>query len=316
MRTILIAFILLFFPGISHGQLFNTSAVTTQPTLSFTPTYPEPGQDVKVRIDNFYTVGNAAVSWFVGEDELVNERNNQSITITLPDSTDTTTITAAIESSQTGSRLLERTIRPLYVDIVFEPQTHVPQFYKGRALPSADSVVNATVLLFGTALAKNDLFYTWKVDGKNVENGIGRGKHSVSFKTTKSWETVVSVEVKNTNGVVVASKAVSLPNVKPALVFYETNPLYGVVERPLSSFNLISNSATVLAEPYYLDSRVYNSPDVALWNLDGTDTISNGNPYEMTFERTGFNGVAKLGFTVRSLSSLLQIASDEINVTY
>jgi hypothetical protein len=203
----------------------------------------------------------------------------------------------------------------VYLDIIVEPQTHVPVFYQGRPLPSVGSIVNLKALVFGTNIPSSNLIYTWKINDMTF-GGSGIGQNAISFSTPFGTQMQISVSLVDTTNFVIAESDLTIPIVKPALRFYEINTLYGVNQKPLKEFNLISNSATILAEPYYIDSRVYNNPDVSYWDVDGTETQSSGNPYEMTFERTSYGGSARLGFLVRSTVSLLQIAKDEITVNY
>jgi hypothetical protein len=94
-------------------------------------------------------------------------------------------------------------------------------------------------------------------------------------------------------------------------VFYEVNTLYGVMERSIKSpFSLFGNSMTVRAEPYYLDSAVFNAPNIAEWKVDATNVPPNRNPYEITLERAEAGGSAQITFRIQSTIKLLQGTKD------
>ena len=71
------------------------------------------------------------------------------------------------------------------------------------------------------------------------------------------------------------------------------------------------------AEPFNLDSRVYNNPDVSEWELNGQTTSNGGgNPYEVTIQRTGETGSANLNFHVRDTPQILQGAESNIRINF
>jgi hypothetical protein len=215
------------------------------------------------------------------------------------------------------SRKILAIVQPRYLDIIFEPQTHVPSFYKGRALPSQGSMVNATALLHGTSIATNDLIYTWQVGNEVINGGPLRGQNKISFITPPGREIIVSLQVTNGGGDVLAKRVMAMPSVDPELQFYEVNTLYGVLPKSLTSLLLIGNSATIRAVPYYLDSRVYNQPDVSIWEID-RDEYDSGttNPYEITLQRVNSGGASELKFHVRSTTNFLQGAQSGLVINY
>jgi hypothetical protein len=118
---------------------------------------------------------------------------------------------------------------------------------------------------------------------------------------------ILSLTVNDLDGTTLAKRTISIPSVSPKLVFYEVNTLYGIIERSLKSpFSLISNSTTVRAEPYYLDSTVFNSPNIAMWEINNTEVASGNNPYDINLERAGGGGSANITFRVHSTTKLLQ----------
>ena len=206
------------------------------------------------------------------------------------------------------SEVASRTIRPIYLDIIVEPQTHVPDFYSGRALPSIGSIVNLTALLNDGSMVNSELIYTWRVNDQVIDAGPVRGRNKVSFTTPQGSSIILSLQVTRLDGTVLARRSLVIPSVSPEVVFYEMNTLYGLSSQAVrSNFNMSGNSATLMAEPYYLDSRVYNQPSLAEWKIDNYPAGSSGNnPYAITLERTGNPGIADLVFWLRNVPALLQ----------
>jgi hypothetical protein len=69
---------------------------------------------------------------------------------------------------------------------------------------------------------------------------------------------------------------------------------------------------TIRATPYYLDSEIFNNPDVATWNIDSTLAQTGSNPYDITLEKTGNNNQTELLFRVQSTTKFLQGAKETL----
>jgi hypothetical protein len=202
--------------------------------------------------------------------------------------------------------------------MIFEPQTHVPFFYEGRALPSIGSIVNATALVDMGSLMNEDLVYIWRVEQTVLEQGPIRGRNKVSFEMPRGRRATVYLQVSRPAGDVIARRAVYLPSVYPQMAFYEENALYGPMNKRLpNNLFLTNNSLTLLAEPYNLDSRVFNAPDVSEWKIDQSEAISpTSNPYKMVIQKTGENSKSTVNFQVRSIEQVLQGAGGNITLSY
>ncbi len=217
-----------------------------------------------------------------------------------------------------GREVITTVIRPVYLDIIVEPQTRVPDFYLGRALPSIQSMVNVTALV-NDGRFRNDLVYTWRVNRKVLEGGPIRAQNKMSFEMPMGNEAILSLTVTEPTGRVLARRATFIPSVSPELRFHSVSSLYGVNTRAITGeYIMIGNSTTLRAEPYYLDSRVYNDPDVAQWQVNNIAAGNVGsNPYEVTIQRVGLPGVSTLNFHVRDTTrQVLQGADDSIQIRF
>ena len=79
----------------------------------------------------------------------------------------------------------------------------------------------------------------------------------------------------------------------------------------------IGNTMTIQAEPFFLDTRVYNDPDVAEWEINSLKTDNGArNPYEITLQRAVTAGQTNVNFHVRSLQEVLQGSEDSITINF
>jgi len=310
--------LLFLFPSLVFGQSVASDFLGTQSSLVFFPSYPNPQQEFTVSLDD-YSGGafGASIDWVINGERQADKQNNRSLTITSSEAGKPMQIEAILTLANGSTQRLSRTITPRFLDIIFEPQTHVPGFYRGRPLPSQGSQVNATALLHNINQSPSNLIYTWRVGNKVVNGGPLLGQNKISFTVPMGREIPVTVEVANANGEILARRIINLPSVSPEIIFYEVNTLFGIKPISLSSLLLMGNSATVRAVPYHLDSRVYNQPDVILWEIDNTEYATGfGNPYEITIERGATAGNSRLEFRVTDTTNFLQGARAELLLNY
>lgn len=281
----------------------TSSLVGSGPSLELSPLYPEPNQQVVVRLNDYASnVGGGTIRWFINNQELPEYTNQRQITISAGSEGKGQEVRARVAPRDGLPLDIERTITPYYLDLIIEPQTRVPAHYTGRALPSIGSQVNATAIL-SAPNSPTELIYTWRINDTVLYSGPVRGQDRAVF-TMPQGSAVVSVSVSDGERTL-ASRSIELLNTEPLLRFYATNPLYGVSRLPINErFILLGSSATVRAEPYYLDLTTYNSPDLLEWKVDGGVGGTRGsNPYDLTLTRNGFGNV---GFHVRNLTQVLQ----------
>lgn len=302
MRRIFFFSITLFWliPHLGLAQITN-SALGGGPSLETSPAHPAPFSSTVVTLNNYAGDSTqSSITWRVNGKEQTAARNSREITITTGDVGEKMVIEAI-----TSAGRVQKVLIPHYVDLIVEPQTRVPAHFGGRALPSIGSSINATVIT-SSPTAPQNLTYTWRLNGEALSSGPVRGQQQISF-TMPVGGGLLEVLVESATGVV-GSQNIELLNTSPFLHFYSNNSLYGLSTIPLSgSLSLIGNSATVRAEPYYLDLRTFNSPDIIEWGGEGALSASrSSNPYEINVVRSGLPNGSSADFHVRNLTEVLQ----------
>lgn len=316
----ILLFLLLCVPAVSGAQFNPGSMGGSVLSISLNPPFPSPGETVTASIENITQSTNGSqISWTYGGAPLTDATNRKTVEITAGAAGETASLVATLNLPQGGTETVQTTIKPVYLDIIIEPQTRTPDWYLGRALPSIGSQVNATALLNdGGTIAPNNIVYTWRLGQNTLADGPIRAGSRVSFDTPRGADAVLRVTAADLRGNVIASRSVLVPSVLPELRFYEKHPLYGQQQFPVkSNLALIGNSITVQAEPYFLDTRVYNQPDIAEWEINQRQTDNGANnPYEISLTRSGVSGQTLLNFHVRSLREVLQGTEKQISVNF
>ncbi len=304
--------------GINFDNVTTQAPADTSPTITIGPNFPQPGEAYTATF-NDYSAGSfgSNITWLVDGEAVPNSTNRREIELTAPPAGQSQTVSLILNRANGSTDRSDLVVQPLYVDIIIEPQTHTPDFYLGRSLPSPGSLVNATAIISDGEVAPADLVYSWRVNQEVIGLGPIRGGQSVSFETSRDDELIVTVEVSRPNGTKVGGNSILIPSVNPYLRFYESNPLFGIKNRPASDpLSFVGNSVTLRATPYHLDSRVFNDPSLIEWSL-GNNTLPNqtANPYEITLETTGAGGRSSLNFHVRDIDYVLQGARDSIDIS-
>ncbi|MEN9920276.1 MAG: hypothetical protein RL538_169 [Candidatus Parcubacteria bacterium] len=318
MRYLYIAFFLLASPLFSYAQFSADGMLGTNLSIQSMPEYPSPGEAFELSIDDYGGGAyGAEILWYRNDTLIPNTANARKITLTAGDVGVKEVISVVFKKSNGVTNTLKKEFTPMFLDIIVEPQTHVPGFYQGRALASVGSTVNLTALLSdGETLIKRDLVYLWKYNLTVIEGGPLRNRNEVSFKMPQDSYTVVSVQVSTPSGEILAKESTIIPLATPEVHFYEVNALYGVELKTITGdFNMIADSATIVAEPYFIDSNTFNYPDILEWKINNSAARSNSsNPYIITLQKTGDPGAATLDFHVRNTDILLQGAKNQIKI--
>jgi hypothetical protein len=319
MRYISLFFLFIFFPlALVSAQSSNMIYGDEALTIDLKPQYPNPGETFTATVNDYsLPVQGAGIRWYVDGELLAEAKNDRSLELTAKKSGEETTLKLILDLPSGETISAEKIILPTYLDIIIEPQTRTPAFYKGRGLPSLGSLVNATALLDGNTIDPNTVLYLWRVNNDVLEGGAVRGKNQVSFTMPRGESATLSLEARRPSGETITRRTFTLNSVSPTLSFYETNPLYGLATKAIrDSIVLVGNSVSVRAEPYYLDLRTYNSPDLLEWEVNNTPGDTGGsNPYEVTLAASGLGGASVVDFHVRNLKQVLQGAQGSFAVT-
>lgn len=315
---VFLSFFLLAGTGIVSAQTsLNSLGGGSEIEINLSPAFPEPGQKLVVSIGNFSSdLYGSEITWSRDGIVIPDAKNVREFVLETGKDGREIALDLSVLSPNGSTRNVSRVIQPIYLDIILEPQTHVPTFYHGRSLPSPGSIINATALIFGNNTPIANLIYTWEINQSFLSGGGQRAQNKVSFETPQDSKVLLTLDVSTIQGERIARKSMLIPTVRPSLKFYEVNTLYGVIPRPVTNFLLLGNSTTLRAEPYYLDSRVYNNPDVSTWKIDNQALSSGSNPYEITVQKILSSGTSNVSFQVQSVSKLLQGAKANMKVTY
>lgn len=315
MRAIFLLILIPFLMSVTpvHAQMSNA------PRLTIEPAFPKPNETVTIKLVGVSSqLFGSDITWTLDGEVLGDANNQREVEIVAGTLGQTQSVVASVMTPSGLKSTLVATIEPKYIDLVVEPQTRVPDFYAGRPVASVGSSIIVTALLNDGTLQEGDYVYTWRLNNKVLDGGPIRGTNQISFDMPRGSQSTLSVVISDTTGTTIGSRSIYFRSVYPELAFYESNALYGQSATAISKKIVLTGSAsTIKAEPYFLDIRTYNNPDIVEWKIDNTLQTNTGlNPYVITVQKVSEGGTSDVSFHVRSMSELLQGVENSFDIAF
>ena len=293
-----------------------------------TPEVPGPRAAVRIELqDATASLRDAVITWYVDGKATLSGPAQRSFSFTTGALGESTRITVRIE---TGSGTIERELvfRPGIVRLVFEADTYVPPFYRGKALLSPGAAVRVFAFTdirdaAGNRIADKNLIFEWERAGTKFADRSGLGVSSFSFTGNQlAAGEEIDVNVLTKDGTRAGRGTLFVPTVDPVIRFYERNPLQGIVyERSLAGgATFASDEFTVVAEPYFFSGTSRAAAALSYeWRLDGNPIAEDNISGVLTFRNErGEAGEALVTVSVQNKvrSRLLQAAEAKLPLLF
>lgn len=261
----------------------HAQGIGGQPTnLVISDQFPEPGSQVEATLRNQPTSPN--IVWRINGQVDSSHNNQRTINFTAGSAGSTNLIQV-----YSGERLLaEQSITPMYVDIIVEADTYVPDFYHGRALPSVGAPLRLTALVDdGANNPINHYIYTWQIDDQRLDGGPVRGNYQTTTTAPNRRAVTVTLELSRPGMSNTIRRSISVPIATPTVHFYTVSSLYGVQPRSLrNQTTLTGNSLTLRAEPFYIANNIVSSQTGVSWSINNRPlAVDIANPYTAIIQR-------------------------------
>jgi len=315
---------LLVAASLAHAQSLGVDPVQ----YIVSPQFPGPNQQVAIEAQGVGSfIGDATITWTKNGATALSGVGARNFTFMTGGLGSQTQVHVEIDSPTQGTLTHDFTFSPSAVDLVWEADTTVPPFYRGKALYSAGSTLKIvafpSVVVGGKNVSASSLSYQWSVDGNPLTDQSGLGATSITFQGSQLQTSEdVSVDVY-LGGAQVGYGEVSIPAQNPALVLYADDPLRGVLwdEALPSALSLTQNELTVAAVPYFFSNASARASTLAYtWTLNGQDTSGpNSAQGILTLRQTGSGtGAAQLGVSVQNndIDKLVQAAQTALTLVF
>lgn len=314
---------------LSIGATPSASAQAIDPVrFIVSPETPGPNQEVRIEAQGIGAfLGDATITWRKDGQVELSGPGERVLTFTTGSVGSRTTITIGINSPTHGQINREFVFAPSVVNLVWEADTYVPPFFKGKALYTAGSplkvVAYPTVVINGSQVANGSLSFQWSRNGSAVPSASGLGRNAFSFlgdQLQVAEQVAVEIFLGSTR---LGSGQITIPTFEPLVVFYNRDPLRGVVYEQAfpQSIALAGKEITVQAEPYYFSTASKSGGQLSYgWELNGQQTTGpDAGQGILTLRQEGSgSGASTLGVSVQNNNpdNLIQRASNVVQIIF
>jgi hypothetical protein len=312
------------FPFITLAQGTDLNyALSSELAVKTSPTYPRPNEMVSINL-SLYTadLNSAVITWYKDGKKMLSGKGEVKYSFKTGAAGKETKIEIDLTLADGTSFSKTLTFNPASVDIIWEANSYVPPFYKGKALHPKQGFLKVVAMpefvKNGLRISPQNLIYEWSNTVKSYQNESGYGKNTLTLSGSllgKSED--IRVTVKDPSSNMTVENSIKINPTEPEIVFYENNPYYGhLFNLGLSkNFVLKTEEIQVLAAPYYFtkdtnikyDWRLNNN---SVPNLSGSMTAIFRKPEDKT------SGQSSISLQVENPIRVLQQASANLIMSF
>ena len=296
-------------------------------SLEINPEYPEAFEDTTVKITStLVDLMRANVSWYLNGKLKDGGLGKNLFMFRTGKIGEINTISAVITTVDGLEIKRQISINPTNFDIIWEADTYVPPFYKGKALAIARSAVKIVALpdfySGGKQINPKDLVYVWRDNNKDAPftDSSGYGKNVLSLSMSQILrDTNISVETSSRAKSIRSQQNIILAPQNTRLLFYESNPVEGIIyEKAISgTFNLTREDFSVKAEPYFFSNKSRSGGNLSYGWFLGGKKITPDSSEQITLKQTGnSSGVSSLSLTIENLTNIFEQASKSFTLNF
>lgn len=324
-------FILLFlslfgFFGVTSAQI--SILPETEVGIELSPENPGPNSLVYASVISYGTNLDAAtITWKINGKTQKSGIGEKSLSFTTGENNTTTTIGLSVKT--TDGEIIQRSfkIRPSSVDLLWESESFVPPFYKGKALFSHQNKITFIAVPHittsaGIEIGTKNLIYTWKKNGSVIEGASGFGKNAYTLTSSLiSRPFNIEVEVTTTSNSGSGYASMNVTPTDPGILFYKKDPIFGIEFQKTLQNNVSLDSSKeilVVGIPLFFGTTNLKFSDLSYkWKINGLPINNSPEQSTQVFRlEDNSSGISKIGLSIESSTKILQYASDSFNLSF
>lgn len=299
MRYALAIFLALLAAPVS-AQVYDIPGSQNSVLIRATPAYPTPNSTVRLSVASpLLDLSQSYIAWRINGEPLTEGEGATAISVQVAGPGETTEISASVILGE-DTALATLDITPASVDILWEADGYTPPFYKGRTLPGVGApltfVAYPTFLKNSARIAEKDLVYTWRRGETVLGSQSGKGRTALSIQDPLMGAEVISVEVRSSDGAMVAQSSVQLPEPSTITRLYHDHPLFGLMLHNAIAANAFTGEteATFQAIPFFAPTQnIHDGSLIFDWHVNQRSVPPDASkPSEITINAQGSDGIA------------------------
>lgn len=325
-RSIFILFALCIFsaPLLTHAQVGLTSGDID---VSIYPENPGPNQKVDaVLSSSLVDINSSKITWTVDGKMIQSERGLKNFTFTTGDMGKTSVLGVTVQT--VDGQVVETSLRvkPTSIDLLWQSESYVPPFYKGKALFSYSNKITFIAIPHliggsGSEVSPKSLVYKWSKNGTPVDDESGYGKNTFTISPgVISRPMTISVEVSTIDATVSGFAQTSVSPGNPFVLFYRKDPVYGIeFQKALSGDVALGaeKEMSVLAVPFFFGTPGPYQWLSYRWQINGKAIDNDVTETTRVFRPSeGTSGSSKIGVSIENRNKILQLSSASFDLSF
>ena len=307
--------------------VLKVSAASSDSILvNIAPPNPAPNENTTITLSSYANnLDSVPISWSVNGKTVASGTGKKSFSVTAPAAGGETDVVATI-SLPDGAINTPITIKPSVMELLWQANdSYVPPFYRGKALPTAESEIKVVAMPEvrngSSNVPPQNMTYAWQKDYTNNVDGSGYGKNFFTYISDYlDNSNNVSVTASTTDQKYSSDASLDIGMTQPKILFYKNDNNLGTIwEQTLADGHKIQGSEIVQVAPYFISPKELLNPTLVWgWFInDSSVSLTSFKKYLMPLQaQSGVSGTAKLRLDITSQDKIFETASQEMNVTF
>ena len=303
---------------------FATSASSI--SVDVAPPNPGPFENTTITLSSFSAnLDSVLIKWFVDGKMGLSGTGEKSFSVSAPKSGSQTRIDAKIFLPD-GEIDKTIVIKPSIMILLWQANdSYVPPFYKGKAMPGADSEIKIVAMPeirngSGNVSPKN-MTYSWKKDYTNIPDDSGYGKNYLLYTNDYLENSSnVSVVASTLDQQSSSESNITVGSVLPKILFYKQDNEMGTLwEKALQNGHNVESDEIIVAAPYFISPKDIRRPELVFsWFINHNPVdVSIGAKNIMPVKvQSGTSGTSTIGLQIVNKYRIFETANKELNVNF
>jgi hypothetical protein len=317
-----------FQSNIAFGQTAPAFNQSNAININMSPSSPRAGDSIALELSSYsINIDSAKITWYVDGVAKKQGLGQKTLIIQAKNNGGSTIVRATAETDDGTISETSRTITPNNVDIIVEPASYIPNFYKGKPIFVKQGTMRIIavpdIIIDGRRINSRNITFRWTKDDVVLSSNIGTGNDSIVVSGSVPIKDIaVGVQALSSSGNILAEASKTISAGDPKILFYEDSPLYGVLlnRAIVGNYSLGGKEElNVVAKPYFFNIESQNGNDIDYkWYVNGTLVILSGKKNALLLKQvnTSLKGTANVSLDVNNLARIFQFASANFSVNF
>lgn len=318
-----LSFVSFTFPIFLLAQTNIPYALSDELNIEVSPSNPKPNQKVSVSLA-LYTgdLNSAYITWTKNGKTVLEGTGETKYSFVIGQAGTETSIKISVKLANGIIFSKSFSLNPTSVDLVWESDSYVPPFYKGKALHTKQGllkiVASPNFVINGKQISPNNLVYKWSNEVRSFQDQSGYGKNVLIlggslFGRSENIRIKVTDPVNNLS----AENSIIINPIDPEIVFYENDPYYGFIfdSAVIESYDLKNKEVQFFAAPFYFTRSDYGLK--YSWRLNNQELSNLSDSVSAIFRKPETeSGRSLISLSVENPEKILQQANKNITINF